>query len=172
MLSGWANFYVITGSGAAALTGLMFVVITLVSQNRAQRRSNAGISIFSTPTLVHFGEALYVSAILTAPWRVALHASVAVVIGALYGLCHVSYVAARTRRVTEYKPQLDDWAWYAVLPLIAYLLLLAGAVRFVFAAHGGPFVIGAGVLLLLFIGIHNAWDVVTYLTLTQDDDEP
>jgi len=27
------------------------------------------------------------------------------------------------------------------------------------------FVIGAAALLLLFIGIHNAWDTVTYLTV-------
>lgn len=29
-LTAWANFYVITGTAAATLTGLMFVVITLI----------------------------------------------------------------------------------------------------------------------------------------------
>ncbi|MGI9066776.1 MAG: hypothetical protein ACR2HX_10275 [Pyrinomonadaceae bacterium] len=29
------------------------------------------------------------------------------------------------------------------------------------------FVIGATALLLLFIGIHNAWDTVTYITVEQ-----
>mgnify|MGYP001252826337 CR=1 FL=1 len=31
VITAWSNFYVITGSSAAALTGLMFVVITLVA---------------------------------------------------------------------------------------------------------------------------------------------
>ena len=32
----WDNFYVIVGSSAAALTGLQFVVITLVAETRKQ----------------------------------------------------------------------------------------------------------------------------------------
>ena len=31
-IDGWENFYVIVGSSAAALTGLMFVVITLTAR--------------------------------------------------------------------------------------------------------------------------------------------
>ncbi|HLY31201.1 MAG TPA: hypothetical protein VKQ36_09230, partial [Ktedonobacterales bacterium] len=67
-LSAWDNFYVIIGSGAAALTGLMFVVVTLISGVRL-RRSNEGIATFSTPTVVHFCVALFVAAALTAPWQ-------------------------------------------------------------------------------------------------------
>ena len=36
-LAPWQNFYVIIGSAAAALTGLMFVVITLIMGTRARR---------------------------------------------------------------------------------------------------------------------------------------
>ena len=34
LIDGWENFYVIVGSSAAALTGLMFVVITLTAEMR------------------------------------------------------------------------------------------------------------------------------------------
>jgi hypothetical protein len=50
-----------------------------------------------------------------------------------------------------------------VLPLVAYVALLAAAI--VFPRHPVPslFVVGAVAVLLLFIGIHNAWDAVTYI---------
>lgn len=34
-MDGWENFYMIVGSSAAALTGLMFVVISLTAEVRA-----------------------------------------------------------------------------------------------------------------------------------------
>src|SRR5579864_5026772 len=58
-LATWQNFYVIIGSAAATLTGLMFVVITLIAQLRVQVSSDSGgIAVFSTPNVFHFGAAL------------------------------------------------------------------------------------------------------------------
>ena len=34
VLAGWESFYVITGTSAAALTGLQFIVVTLGAQMR------------------------------------------------------------------------------------------------------------------------------------------
>src|SRR6266568_263880 len=79
-LTTWQSFYVITGSAAATLTGLMFVVITLIMGTRA-RRSSGTIGAFSTPTVVHFGVALLVAALLSAPWQALWNA------GLLLGLC-------------------------------------------------------------------------------------
>src|SRR5438445_2505873 len=68
-LSTWQNFYVIIGSAAATLTGLMFVVITLIAGVRVRVSSaSGGIAAFSTPTVVHFCATLLVAAILSAPW--------------------------------------------------------------------------------------------------------
>ena len=98
-IAAWSNFYVITGSSAAALTGLMFVVITLVAGDRS-RRTYEGTATFSTPTVLHFCAALLVSAIL----------------------------------------------------------LLWAPTETLFALAGAN-------VLLIFIGIHNAWDVVTYIAV-------
>src|SRR5258708_35877677 len=72
-LTTWGNFYVIIGSSAAALTGLMFVVITLIAGARVQR-SSGSLAAFGTPTVVHFCAALLVAAILSAPCDVLLNA--------------------------------------------------------------------------------------------------
>jgi steroid 5-alpha reductase family enzyme len=52
----WETFYVIVGSAAGALTGLMFVVIALVANVRTS--SEPQIDAFGTPTVVHFGAVL------------------------------------------------------------------------------------------------------------------
>src|SRR6266568_1200331 len=68
LLTTWGSFYVIIGSAAAALTGLMFVVITLIAGAQV-RRSSGTVGAFGTPTVVHFCAALLVATILSAPWQ-------------------------------------------------------------------------------------------------------
>ena len=164
VLTGWSNFYVITGSSAAALTGLMFVVITLAAGDRARMKVE-GISTFSTPTVVHFCAALLVSAILSAPWRSLVHAAVLLGLTALYGIGYTLLVMRRARRLTVYRPDAEEWIWYAILPFAAYVAILAGAVGLPPSAAEALFALAGGTILLIFIGIHNAWDVVTYLVI-------
>ncbi len=67
-LVAWESFYVIVGSSGAALTGLQFVVIALITEARA-RSTAREIDAFGTPTIIHFCSVLLVSAILSAPWH-------------------------------------------------------------------------------------------------------
>jgi len=53
--------------------------------------------------------------------------------------------------------------YYALLPLAAYALLALSAFMALLLTCEAFFGIGAASLLLLFIGIHNAWDSVAYL---------
>ena len=66
-LAHWESFYVIVGSSAGALTGLMFVVITLIADSK-QPRTLTEINAFATPAVVHFSAVLLISAVLSAPW--------------------------------------------------------------------------------------------------------
>ena len=68
-LAAWQNYYVIVGTAAATLTGLMFVVITLMAQLRVRLSSSwSHVRVFNTSTMVHFGTALLSAALLSAPW--------------------------------------------------------------------------------------------------------
>jgi len=49
--------------------------------------------------------------------------------------------------------------------LVAYGVVLAGAIALALRAGPAMFVLGASDLLLIFIGIRNAWDVVTYIVV-------
>ena len=161
-LDGWENFYVIVGSSAGALIGLQFVVMTLIAEMPSAGGDAQAGRAFATPSVVHFGVVLLLSAIVSAPWNGI--AAVAALWG-LVGLCGAVYaviVARRMRVQTAYRPVFEDWLFHVLLPFAAYAMLAVSA----YAAHSHArpalFLVGAAALLLLFIGIHNAWDTVTY----------
>src|SRR2546423_14184361 len=160
-LTGWSNFYVITGSSAGALIGLQFVVLTLIAQRPAARAQEASAA-FATPSVVHFAVVLLLSALLSAPWYTV--GAVATVWGGV-GMAATIYeiiVARRMRTQRAYRPVFEDWLFHVLLPLVAYAMLVICA--FSASAHARPtfFCVASATLLLLFVGIHNAWDGVTY----------
>ena len=160
-LAEWESFYVIVGGGAAALIGLQFVVLTLIAEKPQLNAPEAG-SAFATPTIVHFSTVLLIAAILRVPWHGV--AAVSTLWG-LVGLCGAAYtvvVARRVRRQTSYLPDLEDWAFHSLLPVSAYAVLALSALAARAHAHEALIGAGAATLLLLFIGIHNAWDAIAY----------
>jgi len=165
-LAAWESFYVIVGSSGAALTGLQFVVIALISDSR-KRSTSKEIDAFGTPTIVHFCAVLLVAAILSAPWHALSRVSFALGACGLAGVVYGFIVLRRAGRQLSYRPVFEDWLWHAVLPLIAYASILVSAITLPSYPERTLFVIGSMALLLLFVGIHNAWDAVTYITISQ-----
>ena len=158
----WETFYVIIGSSAGALTGLMFVVIALIADVRSSARQ---IDAFGTPTVVHFSAVLLLSGILSAPWPAMSGARLALGAFGSAGVVYMFVVLSRARRQTGYKPVLEDWLFHTALPLVAYAAVVAAAVGLPWRPTFLLFVIGGAAVLLLFIGIHNAWDTVTYIVV-------
>jgi len=158
----WETFYVIVGSSAGALTGLMFVVIALVAEHRGSERQ---VEAFGTPTVVHFGAALLLSTIVAAPWPATSGAAVAIAAFGAAGVVYMGIVIRRARRQTGYTPVFEDWLFHAALPLAAYAGILAAASGLARFTLPCLFAIGAAGTLLLFVGIHNAWDTVIYIVV-------
>jgi len=157
----WDSFYGIIGSAAGALIGLQFVVITLIAERPPLRAAEAGAA-FATPTIVHFGTALLLSAVLRAPWQAIIPAAALWGLMGLGGVAYAVIVARRMRRQTVYHPGFEDWLFHVLLPLAAYAMLALSAFAASSRMREALFGVGAAALLLLFIGIHNAWDSVTY----------
>jgi len=74
----------------------------------------------------------------------------------------------RAKRQRGYQPVLEDWVWHATLPTLAYTTLLAAGIAIEWSTVRAMFYIGAAVLLLVFIGIHNAWDTVMYVMVQRE----
>jgi len=163
-LRDWESFYVIIGSSAGALTGLQFVVLTLVAQAEVSQGNRDATAAFGSPTVVHFCAALVVAALISVPWRTMGPPSFAILIGGAVGILYSILVLRRAFRQKGYRPVLEDWIWHIVLPLSAYSTIFTGGVLLRPKPEAALLAIGAAALLLVLIGIHNAWDSVTYIT--------
>ncbi|HMH05764.1 MAG TPA: hypothetical protein VK579_03695 [Terriglobales bacterium] len=166
-LSGWENFYVIVGSSAGALIGLQFVVITLIADIPIGDGAAQAGDAFATPTIIHFGAVLLLAGVLSAPWRGIAPAAVLWGLLGLSGVVYTAIVARRLQRQIAYKPEFEDWLFHLLLPFAGYVTLSACALAA--RSHGAEALYGvsAAAMLLLFIGIHNAWDAVTYHVFVQ-----
>jgi hypothetical protein len=157
----WESFYVIVGSSAGALIGLQFVVMTLIAEKPLLSSAEGGAA-YLTPTIVHFGAVLLLSAVLRVPWHAIGGFAVTWGLVGLAGIVYVAIVNARMRRQALYKAQIEDWLFHGVLPFAAYGLLALSALAASSHAREALFSVATAVLLLLFCGIHNAWDIVAY----------
>jgi len=108
--------------------GLQFVVMTLIAERPPVRSPEAG-STFATPTVMHFGSVLLLSALLR-------------------------------------------WCFHVLMPLGAYVVLALSALAAPLHERDALFGVGAAALLLLFTGIHNAWDTVAYYVFVQKQRGP
>ncbi|MGN6393659.1 MAG: hypothetical protein ACTHM9_15635 [Gemmatimonadales bacterium] len=170
-LAGWESFYVIVGSSGAALIGLQFVVLTLLAETRTQR-SPATIKAFGTPTVVHLGGALLISTIMSAPWPTLFSASVALGACGIAGVVYAATVVYHARRQTSYHPVWEDWLWHVALPSCAYVALALASLYVSSSSRIALFVVAGAALGLLLIAIHNAWDTVTYIVLSDTQTKP
>ena len=165
-LADWATFYEILGSASAALTGLQFVTIALLADMpiREPGEAEAGAA-FATPNIVHFASALFLSAAGAAPWHTLVAPAVLWGLTGAVGLTYTLIVLRRVRSQRAYHPVLEDWAFHTILPLLAYAGLAAAASLAPFHRTAALAAVASSALLLLFIGVHNAWDNVTFLAL-------
>ena len=171
-LSDWQNFYMIIGTAAATLTGLMFVATTLIAGiDTHVSTAYAGISAFNTPTVVHFCAVLLLAASLSAPWQTFSSVRLLLSLFGLGGVLYLVIVMRRMRQVPDYQTPLKDWFWYMAFPLLAYLVIIIAASAIPANPALSLYIISAAMVLLLFLAIHNAWDLVTYLAVERSRPE-
>jgi len=156
----WDSFYVIVGSAAGALIGLQFVVITLIAERPPPRIAEAG-PVFSTPTIVHFCAVLALAALLRVPWD-AEPAGLSCMVLGLAGVVYMAITAWRMVKQKAYAPDLEDWTFHLVVPFACYGVLAASGYALPDHATEALFGIGGAALVLLFDGIHNAWDAASF----------
>jgi hypothetical protein len=168
LLAGWESFYVIVGSSAGGLTGLTFVVIALAADGRRARAD--GLRAFVTPIILHFGQVLALSAFLSMPHPSILALSIGFAVASVIGLIWSAViVASMPKNSGDYQPVWEDWLWNVILPVLAYLLMLAAAFITWHHTAAALYTVAASTLALLFIGIHNAWDIAVWMTLSRSE---
>lgn len=162
MAEGWQDFYLLIGSAGAALIGLLFVVVTLTVGHERQRLM-LGQRLYTSPIVFHLSMILLLSGAAMAPVvatrTFALLCGLVAALGMIVGL----RIAIGICRVRGGAIGWDDVCWYGVAPTLVYFLLLGAAIGLCAGAAWGAIGVGALLMALLLLCIHNAWDLVTWL---------
>lgn len=158
-LDSWRDFYVMVGTASGAIVGATFVVATLAS---GMEKRTLGMRGFITPTAVHLGSVVVVSALLCVPALSPLMLAIFLGAGAIAGAVYAIVVLTRLWPLTL---GIDDWLFYGFLPLGCYGVLAAAAF-FAFSLNAMCLDLLAGALIvLLMVGMRNAWDMATFMVM-------
>ena len=161
MFAGWQAFYQMTGGAAATLTGLLFLVVSLMS-GRPMSATNRGLRLFTSPTVFHLVSVLVISGIALAPAGAGDLQSGVIAFWAAMGAIHGVTRAVGILGLANQTHWSDFW-WYGFAPTTAYLALaVAAALSFAHVPYAA-YLVAACLTALLVGSIRNAWDLVTWL---------
>jgi hypothetical protein len=171
MFEGWSEYYLLAGSAAAVLIGLIFVVVTLM-QDRTRSSVLAGSRLYMGPVVLEVSFVLVLSAAALVPGiDPNEYAPIAAVV-ALWGLVRGLMSTAGIRRLLGKEGEVhwtDPW-FYGVIPSLLYAALAIAAWA---VWSGWPWAqdgLAALVTALLLLGIRNEWDLVTWLAPKPDEE--
>jgi lysylphosphatidylglycerol synthetase-like protein (DUF2156 family) len=164
----WGEFYLLAGSAAAVLIGLIFVVVTLMS-DRPRSSVMMGSRLYMGPVVLNVSFTLVLSA--AALVKGMTPGAFAVISGAVavWGLVRSVLVIAGIRGLSEEDAAhwTDVW-FYGVIPALLYAVLAAVAGAFWSEAGWAVYGVAAVIMALLLVTIRNEWDLVTWLVPKPD----
>jgi hypothetical protein len=128
VLAEWHDFFVLLGTAAATLVGLLFVAAT-VSSGVFSLDRRAPLRVFLSATVVHFSSVLVVSLIMLVPLADWVLRGAMVLACGVVGLGYAG-LALRDSVQDGLIVNIDweDRTWYGVLPIVAYLAETAAGV--------------------------------------------
>jgi hypothetical protein len=159
----WHEFFALIGTAAATLVGLLFVAAS-IGAGVFTRSHQAGIRSFLSPTVVHFTAVLIMCLIGTAPSQTPLSLGILLMCAGAIGGAYSSWIWRRMR-VYGITPQIDvvDRLWYTFLPMAVYLLIVGAGLRLTWDDGDSLELLALGMVMLLVIGIRNAWDMTVWV---------
>jgi hypothetical protein len=160
-LEAWHDFYLVVGTGAAALTGLLFVIVSL-GPHVVAHSTRTGVRAFISPIATHFTTILVISSVMLVPELPVPVLGALLALDGFGGLVYSIWTLAY-RRWRENKLPFLDWIWLVALPIVCFALILVSGVLVAIAGPLGFHAIAAAMLLLIVVGIRNAWDIVLWI---------
>ena len=167
-LQGWQDFYILAGTAAATLVGLMFVAISLGSRLITQQ-SMAALRVFLTPTIIHFIYVLVLATVMLIPAVRRMPLGILLVIAGLLSFGRsVSTVPYMLRQHRQQIIDAHDWTWYLIVPSLIYLMFVGTGIGLLLGANQALNGLAFVSILLLVNGVRNAWDMVVWFAVKTD----
>ena len=148
----WQNFFVISGGASAALTGLVFVAVSL---NVDRILTSTGLRKLAAQTLLLLMTPLIMSIVLVIPIPRAWIAGVLCIIGGALlalGMFAVGHGMDLTKESSAIK-----LLQHLTPTMLVCLLIIGGGVSLVVGFGGGLYWLVAAVVFALIGGVANAW---------------
>ncbi len=164
LLHQWHDFYVLLGTASATLVGLMFVAAS-IGATVFNEEHRAALEAFITPTVVHFAAALFASLMIMIPGQLWETVGALLSVGGLAGLVYSGRVLFQLIIRHRFHVDVVDRMYYAVIPMVGYLLALAAAVLAFLHVADSAYVMAAALLTLLLAGLRNAWDMMLWIMI-------
>ncbi|HKS86952.1 MAG TPA: hypothetical protein VJR71_15850 [Pseudolabrys sp.] len=166
----WHEFYILLGTAGATLLALLFVAVSL-GAGFLNSQNQQGTRVFMSPVVIHFTSVFFLSAVCLVPSHGAVFFAVLIGGTAVIGIA-ISVVISVWIVRTDMTQFVQDYFAYGLLPVLAYLALLAAAVMIYLARDYALEFLGGGLLLLAIINIRNAWDLTLSMVRRQADGRP
>jgi hypothetical protein len=163
-LNDWRDFYVMAGAASATLVGLMFVFAS-IGASRLSDNYLAPMRAFITPTVAHFAAVLFFCLVSVMPGHGERSLGGVLGGGALIGITYCGRVLALISRRFAAGLTWEDRAFYALIPLFGYLVLLASAILEIDERPAEANALaGVAIIVLIAAGLRNAWDMTVWMT--------
>lgn len=170
MFEGWHDFYLVLGPASAGLIGLLFVVMSLTS-NLERDKAMRGAQVFMTPIVFHLGVLVLLSSLALFPMVSEPFLGAVAVAGGLAGQAYAAYIcrAMLSKDVESYG---GDLLRYGLGVGALYAGLLAAGVLILARQAIGPYALALDEIALFLLMVHNAWDLVVFITPRKDNPLP
>ena len=149
----WENYFMLTGTGAVTLIGLLFVIITFGAE-RVQGGDHRLLPTYLTPTLVHFGIVFLIALLALSPEGDSL-----ILPFGLIGIGGVVYILNIMLKLARNHETWDAWLFHGGIPIVCAAGIIAAAWLGVTSTREAYLVLRVVSALLLFAGMRNAWAV-------------
>ena len=167
-LQGWQTFYFLVGTAAAALSGWMFVAVSLRTRVLAQKDVPA-LQASVSRTAVPFIYVMATAAVILIPTvSRTLLGLLLVSVGLLS--CGRTFREGRGWRSDQaHSLVAHDWIWDLLVPSAGYLLLVVAGIGLLLRAGQALTGLAVASLVLLVAGTRSAWDLVVSMVPRQTE---
>ncbi len=164
VLNDWQNFYVLTGTAAATLIGLLFVAVSISAGRDLNVRHAANATrTFVNPVLIDYFQVFIVSCLALMPLHSSLILGIAVLVLGGNNCFLALKVCWRILVLHRDDMDLGHWIWHFLLPLIAGILFVCTGIGFLWGQQLATLGLPVTALLCLGIGLRNTWELTLWL---------
>jgi hypothetical protein len=162
----WQNFYILTGTAAATLIGLLFVAISF-GADIPEEQAIKYLHAFVNPILIYYFQILLVSCLTLIPTQQTIvYGVIFIILGGMdiyFALRAMQQLSIAHRQ--EDALDKDRWLWHGLMPFVCGGLLLGTAASLFFNQPIAATILAISVLLGLGVNIHNSWTLTIWLLL-------